>query len=199
MRGVEKEKQPRRVFVEVGTNEIPLPMLGKKAFGENDVYIGIDVERENVELSRERSEEWVKSGARPEIKKMIFTQADMGRLPFADRTVDDLYLGNVFGDPGISLKSKEDFLEEARRVLRDERELIIKENNTPMELDTYFDAQGILVSIGLKDLLKRHGFLINRMMTPEDSDWKIEMDKYHITNLSGDHSYILYAHVKNRI
>ncbi len=178
-----REQAKRRVFVEVGTNAIPLPFLGEKEFGENDAYIGLDINKEEVKSAKQSAEMLEAYNERPKINKKLFVAADMGHLPLPDNAVDQLFLGNVLGDPSILKEDHNKLFEEIKRVLTKDGELIIKENNTPLPKDD------------LSDFLFRHNFKISRFITPRDAEWVKEMKQYHKYDAQHPHwsAYIVYA------
>ena len=157
-----KEASPRRVFVEVGTHQMPVPLLGSRKFEENDVYIGIDIKKHRVKEARRRVER-----LRPENRKARFISADAEHLPLKDSSVDELYFGNVLGVPSISEEDRIKFLDEAERVLRKEGRLIIKETNTPLAVDD------------LRELLEGRSLEQEKFLTPKDKDWNEEVELYH--------------------
>lgn len=155
---VEKEKSPRRVFVEVGTSEVPVPRLGTKKFSDGDIYIGVDVKKSSVRRAKEVIRE---------NKNIYFLQADAEQLPVGDSSTDELYFGNVFGDPSISVDEKRKFLKEAERVLKDGGRLVIKETNTPLAVDD------------LRELLEGRNLEQEKFLTPKDKNWNEEVKLYH--------------------
>ena len=94
------EKHPRKVFIEIGTNSSPATFMGNKDFKEN-TYIGIDINYDNSLRAKEATEITTEEND----ENLHFINADAEKLPIADSSVDELYFGNVFGDPSIKTKS----------------------------------------------------------------------------------------------
>src|SRR3989344_271858 len=176
--GAEGESKPRRVFVEVGTNRNPVPSIGERKFGEEDIYIGFDLSEDEV---RDAAYMAVMDGPEEERehrkKNLIFMSADAKTLPLREKSVDELYFGNFFGDPrivpyysgGPTDKAKEiveRFLDEADRVLKDKGKIIIKENIAPANLRF------------LQGAFRRKGFIVKKFVRLEDKDWSKESTPY---------------------
>lgn len=196
----ENEPKPRRVFVEIGTNRNPVPVIGEKKFEEGDVYIGVDVSEERVRDAKgmailEKSE----TGKEDRKKNLFFISADAKALPLQEKSVDELYFGNFFGDPAIvpdyfweptdkARKTVERFLDEASRVLGDKGKIIIKENNTPANLRF------------LQGILRSKGFAVKKFVKVEDKNWREEIAPYDKFSIMARNphvdSYILEAEKK---
>lgn len=151
-----KEQIYKKVFVELGTHYIPLPMLGNKKFLEDELYIGIDIRgdlvkqaKQNTNLAHEGSD----------FENIQFLQADAKRLPLKNKAAEEILLGNVLGDPSISLTDKATFLEEAKRVITEEGVIVIKETNTPLERDI------------LMKLLANHHLEMIKEVNEMSADW----------------------------
>ena len=167
--------QPMRVFVEVGTNELPITFIGKRQFeSENDMYIGIDVKKSEVISARQMHE------FGPKGQHAIFMQASAEQLPLKNESVGEIFFGNVFGDPSILIPEKGTFLSEAERVLKQDGQLVIKETNTPLNIKK------------LRELLAGRSFHEDRMLTPEDKSWKEEIQKYESIAFGARDSYLMY-------
>jgi ubiquinone/menaquinone biosynthesis C-methylase UbiE len=178
-----REQAKKRVFVEIGTSANPLILWGEKEFGEHDVYIGLDINKKVLKSAKKGAETVMRIGERPEVKNRVFMAADMRRLPLPDDSADQLFLGNVLGDPSIRKKEKDQLFEEIKRVLSASGEVIIKETNTPLPKDE------------LSDLLFRHGFKILQFITPRDGRWAEEIQKYNKIEKENPYvySYVVYA------
>ena len=175
---IESEKSPplKRIFIELGTNSVPVTFLGNKTFGENETYIGIDIDPKNIAKAKEFTE-----SIHDKQKNVYFIQADAERLPIGDHSADEVFLGNVLGDGSISLAKKEKFLEEAKRILRENGTIVIKETNSPMEI------------IDLDSLLKESHLYLEKSVRMEDPDWEKEIKPYHdIGRTFNDRSYLLF-------
>lgn len=176
--------KPKRVFLEVGTYQTPVTVFGDKKFGKDDLYIGLDIDEHEVRSAKRNSEWRDEDDGRQTGEHKLFMNADMRRMPIADKSVEELFLGNVLGDPSISDKQKERLLSEAARILKDKRTLVIKETNTPASRDK------------VKQLLADYGFSVERMINPEDNEWKKEIALYNKSQATRPYwdSYIMYAH-----
>lgn len=177
----EKEKEPRRVFVEVGSGVAPVPSMGSKEFKGNDFYVGIDLDDEALRLGKGFAES-VKRGSGENI---IFMKADAGDLPFQYHSVDELYFSNVFGSPRIPDFDLAVFLQSARDVLKKEGKPIISETNTPLNFRE------------LKQLLDLAGFSIEKTLKADGPEWPQETEAYSgrsvLTKLPTPGSYLVYA------
>lgn len=197
--GGESERQPKRVFVEVGTDVNPIPSIGEKQFGDNDIYIGLDISREKaIRASKMPLESEIQEGVRhPERRKNIFFMAaDAKQLPLEDESVDEFYFGNIFSDPKIipfelGIGSQEagrridGFLQEAKRVLKSTGKIIIKENSVPKDIRFVHGA------------LSRNGFRLSKFTDRGGRNWSQETAPYDKNSLNAQNpppdSYILEA------
>lgn len=132
----------KKVFVDVGINELPLSFSLKGKVSPEEFYIGIDIVREYVKRGK-KHHELVSDDAIN--KNSLFLQADATHLPLPNKIADTLYFGNVFGAPRILPKEKEEFILEITRVLKDDGVCIISETNTPPnseQAETFFKESG---------------------------------------------------------
>ncbi len=158
------EQKPKQIFVEIGTNGLAVPFIGERQFGDGQFYVGIDINREMLEQSKESVEYTDRSTSH-----IMFVQANGEQIPIADRSAHEVFLGNVLGDPHISHESKDRFLAEARRIVTDDGEVIIKENNTPAELAM------------VQPLLKKHGLVVKKYIDSYMPGWQEFIQQYHRT------------------
>ena len=157
----EKELKPKKVFIEVGTHDYPVSWVGKKEFGKNDIYVGLDLDEGRLREGRESTDSVGK------LKKNIyFLRSDAGELPFGNETSGEVFLGNVFGDPSIPDRKKESFLKEAKRILKKGGRIIIKETNTPYSKKS------------LEELSQKYGFVIEKMIQLSSPEWEKEVSVY---------------------
>lgn len=170
-----QEKQPLHVFVEVGTHQLPVTFIGNKRFDdENDMYIGIDVEKSKVVEARQMHEFGSKE------QRATFVQASAEQLPLKNESAEEMFFGNVFGDPSIYMAEKEKFLNEAERVLKQDGQLIIKETNTPLDIKK------------MRELLVGRPFREECVLTPEDKNWEEELQTYQRISFGGRSEYLMY-------
>ena len=177
-----EEKQTyKRVFVEVGTHMGPVPYMGNRKFSDNELYIGIEKDEKRIGVAKKSA---TRKHKNDNVENLYFLQADANHLPLKNNVAEELFLGNVLGDPGISQEDKENFLEEAKRVVRKEGVIIIKETNTPLDRTI------------LSKLIDRHGFSIVKEIKRESLDWGDAVDYYQrrlsIPVMDSIESYIVY-------
>jgi len=178
----ELEPKPKKIFVEIGVGGSAIPALGgKRKFEGDEYYFGIDVREEDLKISKDLARDVYKL----ELGKNIhFLEADARNLPFEDKSVDEIFFGNIFGYRRIPLADKKKFLEEARRVLKDENGiLIVKETLTPIGFND------------LENLLKEYHFQLQKKIGCRDKEWEEELEKYEAKKFSlggGITSYIAY-------
>lgn len=109
-----------KVFLEIGCAYSTVPGYGAYEFGEDEQYVGINIRRNALEQAEaELQGAHTKSLA----KEPILVHGDATALPpqIGDESVDTVYFGNVFGDPGIDVGhiralERERFLEYERRA-----------------------------------------------------------------------------------
>lgn len=176
----EENLKPHRVFVEVGTNEIPVTAMGERKFGPEDTYIGIDLTM--AEDAKRTTEALSKQPS-----NYLFITAIGERLPLKEGVADELYFGNVFGDPSIPDGTKDKFLQEARRALKKDGLLIVKETNTPLDQEE------------MKSFLRKNMFEVEKIVTPRDADWAEATAPYDMVSTRGDfvdkYSFLLVAKI----
>lgn len=178
----EENDKKERVFVEMGTGRIPVPFLGSKQFKDNERYIGVELDKESLKEARERVER-----VAVDEERIDFVEANGERLPLRSSSVDEFFLGNVLGDPRVAGGSKEKFIEEAERVLKKGGRLIIKENNTPLEISE------------LRKLLKDRKLELEKFLTPKDKNWSEEIQKYHKVASGADPWWPIYVAIFKKI
>ncbi len=180
------EKKPRRVFVEIGTRNLPTAFYGERKIGEDETYVGIDVEGESIasakELAERHSQELGKG-------RHYFVQADAKEIPLADASADEVFIGNVFGDEmHISFEDRKKFLSEAGRILAKDGHLVIKETNTPLDYET------------MDQLLQETDFKVERVWDknarPEEFEAQRRLYEGEI-DLSAPDSYIIVLRKNN--
>ena len=152
----------KKVFIELGAGNIPVSWVGKREFKENEIYIGIDRASGDLEEARERTRE-----DREENTNTHFVQADIRKLPVSDHAADEVFLGNVLGDPSIKDAEKDKFIEEAKRILKKGGKIIIEETYTPPNFKW------------IDDFIKRHGLFVEKGADSGNQKWKETVDPYN--------------------
>lgn len=160
--------QPTRVFVELGPSRIPVPAIGERAFNEKNVYIGIDRNREALAEGREEMDR-----GNPNVH---FLAGDVRELPVRDGTADEVFLGNILGDPGITLQRKLQFMNEAKRILKPGGTIIVKETHTPIRLQEF------------DDIVRQHGFALMKGVPEESEKWAEAIKPYETAAARSDPS-----------
>lgn len=187
--GKEEEKPLKRVFVEVGTHYLPIPFMGSKNFADDELYIGIEKSNKLVKEAKKNAERAYQR-KKNNLENIHFLQADAERLPIKNEIAEEVFLGNVLGDPSISLISKEKFLEEAKRIVKKDGVIVVKETNTPLNHDV------------LMKLFIDHNLQIMKEVKKSSSEeWAGASDPYqkiYVNDLqiSSRNSYIVYAKEK---
>lgn len=183
----ETEKEPKKVFLEIGTSQLPVSWIGAKRF-EDTVYIGIDLDDRDIKAAKDSSRDGVfRKKSKQELKNLNFIKADATETPLKDNSVDEVFIGNVAG--AISNWITKKILGEARRVIKPTGKLVIKETNTPEDLEL------------LKNTLMREGFSIEKIVTSNSSDLEEAIDPYEHLIKMGEtknrfrltESYIIFA------
>lgn len=107
--------------LEVGCGELPIT---DETHGRKDaIYVGIDIDKEPL----------IKNQAGNQEPNVFFVQAQGENVPLADRSVNQVYFTNVFGDDEIAVNSKLAFLKEAYRVLKATGVVAVLEFYSPNE------------------------------------------------------------------
>ncbi len=184
---LEKNIKFKKIFIEIGTNILPITFVGGKRIKNSEIYIGLDKNLENIKQAKKISDS-IKDFKKHK-GKIFFINADATHLPFKENFADELYFGNVFGDPSISLSDKIKFIKEAIRVLKQGGIIIIKEDNTPIDMEI------------LKKLLNSEGFDIKKIVKPTDANWHEELNlytvayakNYNLLRKYAPNAFILYA------
>ncbi len=81
--------------------------------------------------AKQRDDERLEALGGKFIGQIDYVVADARKLLMEDESVDEVYMANVVGAPGLGQSSREILLQEARRVLKRGGELIIAETYTP--------------------------------------------------------------------
>jgi len=159
----EKELSAKRVFIEIGTGELPVTRIGNRKFNDEEMYIGIDLNPAAVQRARSHTQT---QGVTPEAKNLYFLQANAEKLPVKDKSASEVFLGNVLGDPSILDAEKDKFIEETKRILKKDGVIIIKETNTPAPIEY------------LKNLINKHNLVEERWFGSELPGWRQNIELY---------------------
>ena len=148
---------PKRIFVEIGNGFSSVARVGGLEFKDNNYYVGVD-------LGQKDHSKGVSS------KNVFFVEAKGQNLPFENSSVDEIFLGNVLGDPDIHTDVLGSILSQAKRALKKGGVLIILETYTPRRDLGYRTVDYVLGHRGFKKI---------REVKFGDPDFKQEMDKYY--------------------
>ncbi len=189
--------QKRKVFIDLGYGYKPMLSSNPKYFGPEDIYIGLDLDEHQL------GSDLAKSRLQKTKNKNILLTADMGAMPLADNSADEMLMANVVGEPILQeevaekqdpyrFKTAQEFSDifgEAHRVLKDDGKFFIVETYTPNR----FSEDGV----DIVNILKQKGFIIDRIVRPSDEDYQSEMNKFSWSpgffSTKREPPYILYA------
>ncbi|MBI3627464.1 MAG: class I SAM-dependent methyltransferase [Candidatus Sungbacteria bacterium] len=149
-----EEGRPRRVFIDLGTNSLPVTAMGSREFSEDETYIGVDKSRKYARQNQELAKDDF-----PENENIHFLQADAKKLPVRNESVDEVFLGNLLGSSNISEEEKNKFLQEAKRILKTGGKVIVKETNTPALPQDFVD------------MARRNGFILEKAVSANSPEW----------------------------
>lgn len=174
-----EERKPKRVFVEIGTGTLPLPRSGKREFGEDEIYVGIDIDWHNLAEGKGKTEQ----SHHDTKEKYFFVNADAKELPLRGESADEIFFRNVFGDPSITKSDKLHFLKEARRILVSGGTLVVKETSTPLD-------RNILTAI-----LGESGFNIEKAIDETSGYFsaRVKHEREFLRPDQWSHPYIIFA------
>lgn len=160
-----RNRQPKRVFVEVGCGKIPAPALGTKEISDDQIYIGIDLDKNNVDMAPySLLDQKIEKG------NIHFIQADGQKLPIPNNSIDEIYFGDVLSS-GFSVTDdvRKRLIQEAHRVLRKNGDIIIKE---------IIGGETVLPISTLSLILSQNGFKVEKIVKASDARWKDEISPY---------------------
>lgn len=157
----EREPQPRRVFIEIGPASQPVTWLGSREFGENETYVAIDANPDAIREAKELTDL-----DQPDREHVHFIRADAQELPLKDATADEVFLGNVLGDWKILPEAKDKFIEEAKRILKENGTIVIKETSSPVERRAF------------TEFLQKHGLFVEREYDERSPEWREKVKPY---------------------
>ena len=113
---------------------------------------------------------------------MLFVHGDARKLPLKTESADEIFMGNVLGDPSISGSDKEAMLKEARRGIKSGGRLIIRETYTPLRLKN------------VEELCRKAGFMVEKVITGKNNEEMTELKRFNrFDQRTFSHGYALYA------
>lgn len=171
-------QKPRRVFVDIGSGTFPAAFSGNRSFNDNDYYVGVDSRRR--EIDRSISEDYPTKNTENvgRLGENIFFlehNIHVGKLPFADSSVDEVILANVLGDDSIIQYRY--FLREAYRILKSGGTFVVIETVTP-QAARYLNYE-LNSNEAMYDLFKQTDFEVIKEIKPTDPDFNAELSKYN--------------------
>ncbi len=168
----EREKRglkPRKIYLDLGNFVFPFPETGLKEIPADEMYVGVDLKQA------------LPNSMYP--NNFHFVEADGRNLPLADGSIDEVYVGNLFGEPSRGQKSKLEILPELNRILSENGQVVVAETLTPKA--TPFSLEE------LPGILDKEGFEIVDLVTQDDEEkWKKEISQYNI------HASRVYTHAE---
>ena len=112
-----------------------------------------------------------------------FVEADGRNLPIADGSVDEVYIGNLFGEPARNQNAKLEIFLELKMIISENGQVVVVETLTPKATPFSLDE--------LPALLDQNGFEIVDLVTQDDEEkWKKEIAQYNI------HASRVYTHAQ---
>lgn len=181
-----KEKQlPSRVFVDLGSGVWPSAFSGNREFKDSDYYVGVDISRKKIEdaLSLEDIARNRENVSRVN-KNILFIEGDAASLPFGEKSVDEVFLGNVLGETAI--RYIDDFLPEVYRILKLDGSLVILETITPSVAERRSEE-------GIESLMSKFGFEKVKEIKNGDQEFEAEILKFagHMERYTKDDDFAL--------
>ncbi len=168
----EREKRglkPRKIYLDLGNFVFPFPETGLKEIPADEMYVGVDINQHlnNVQYPN----------------NFHFVEADGRSLPIADGSIDEVYVGNLFGEPSRNQSLKLELFPELKRILSDNGQIVVAETLTPKAATFNLDE--------LPGILDKQGFEIVDLVTQDDEEkWKKEIAQYNI------HASRVYTHAE---
>lgn len=152
------EEKKNKIVIEIGTDGKPFFLLGNRKLQSDERYFAIDVDKGGAKRASQMLN-------RLDVdKQSVPVQADAHKLPFANETVDECVLTNVFGEFGPNHPNYYGtMLQEIVRVLKKNGKISITEtyttpdfvpefmkvtknqDGTPTVNEAYFKKLGLLV------------------------------------------------------
>ncbi len=161
--------KPRKIYLDLGNFVFPFPETGLKEILADEMYVGVDI-KQHLDNSHYPN-------------NFHFVEADGRDLPIADGSIDEVYVGNLFGEPSRDQSLKLELLPELKRILSENGQVVVAETLTPKAATFSLDE--------LPALLDKQGFEIIDLVTQDDEEkWKKEIAQYNI------HASRVYTHAE---
>ena len=127
----QEEKRYSSTVLEIGCGSMAAPWLQDNNLAQyaNAHIILTDIKHKAVKGESGDAEKRVRDLGDKFTGKVDGLVSDAKRLPFESDTMNEVYIANVFGEPGVAEKQK--IMEEGSRVLAENGELIVVEWVTP--------------------------------------------------------------------
>jgi ubiquinone/menaquinone biosynthesis C-methylase UbiE len=182
--GIPEEPKPR-IIVEIGAGQRPAPKEGARDMGNNDIYIGIDPERDLLDIGRGDTlvERKIAGGE----GKLAFVAGKGEELPIREGTADEVIIGNLFGEPRVGFEEKKAILRQAAGALKEHGRLVVKENYTPMELTEW---EALAADLDLKE---------ERLVGQHHPEFQELMARYHGGQFAMPGSYFLIFRKESKV
>lgn len=171
-------QKPKRIILDIGMGRLPFVAGWKqRKLLENEIYVGVEPE-EDISVAAHLVQEPRAVGE----GKAFVLPARGERLPFGDRTADEVVVSNLIGHKhgphAIPREIISSIITEVGRVLNTNGKVVIVETMTPAP------RQDVV------DLLERNDFVLSREVKLLDGETaEKEIEKFH--NLPVEGSYLM--------
>lgn len=150
--------EDKKIILEIGPGHNPFPISGKREIKSGEYYIGVERDPDRAKMSLKQLESF---GLHED--KALIVRGNAVKLGLPSRSVKEVVMCNIIGDPHTDEEHKEKIIKEAWRVLDTKGEIVVVETYTP----SYFGE--------LENLMKKYGMKLMNRRTMYD---KNEIDKY---------------------
>jgi ubiquinone/menaquinone biosynthesis C-methylase UbiE len=153
---------PEKIVIEIGSAGIPSAFCAERGIQQGERYISIDDEEQTVRWEKEKFKD---------TKGFEVLRADARKLPFPDKSVDEMIFNNVFGSYSQHPEIAKAFLAEASRVLKPGGRVHITEMNTPSSVpEEWFiggrpNKKSHAVVIANPEYFGQFGFTVEKLST----------------------------------
>lgn len=216
----ERAKKDTFVMVEFGHDSLPVAYHQSRPFTGNRAYIGYeawmrDYEGEKKSRLLERHSQYDGDSTNIHFQTlalggMVRTLADENEesverwfegeynpaTPLPDESVEEVLLGNVFGDPHISYAQSRTnaLLSEATRILNNDGLIVIRETITPHNSRTSKEdlARWPRMKTSLESSIEAHGLDVLGYTTPQDKEWQALENEFMSERYYNKGAYYLF-------